>query len=123
MTWQEASGTYWMAVLIMAILGYIKQKALLYHDADPRLRTYSRNPTLPCDYLGAFSLGEFWGYLIQDFGIPLPVFANKILGRADRVDRRHRKCADRHLGIADSPYAAAGGGDFCRPLVLRDGCV
>ena len=47
-----------------------------------RLRTYSRNPTLPCDYLGAFSLGEFWGYLIQDFGIPLPVFANKILGRA-----------------------------------------
>lgn len=82
MTWQEASGTYWMAVLIMAILGYIKQKALLYHDADPRLRTYSRNPTLPCDYLGAFSLGEFLGYLIQDFGIPLPVFANKILGRA-----------------------------------------
>lgn len=35
MTWQEASGTYWMAVLIMAILGYIKQKALLYHDAAP----------------------------------------------------------------------------------------
>ena len=84
MTWQEASGTYWMAVLIMAILGYIKQKALLYHDADPRLRTYSRNPTLPCDYLGAFSLGEFWGYLIQDFGIPLPVFC--LLYTSDAAD-------------------------------------
>ena len=124
MTWQEASGTYWMAVLIMAILGYIKQKALLYHDADPRLRTYSRNPTLPCDYLGAFSLGEFWGYLIQDFGIPLPVFANKILGRALTVLTDDIESAlIAILGIADSPCAAAGGGDFCRPLVLRDGCV
>lgn len=26
MTWTEASGTYWMAVLIMGVLGYIKQK-------------------------------------------------------------------------------------------------
>ena len=53
MTWQEASGTYWMAVLIMAILGYIKQKALLYHDADPRLRTYSRNPMPPGSHRAA----------------------------------------------------------------------
>ena len=82
MTWQEASGTYWMAVLIMAILGYLKQKALLYKDAAPTRRVYSRNPTLPCDYLGAFSLGEFWGYLIQVFATPLPVFAGKLLNRA-----------------------------------------
>ena len=77
MTWQEASGTYWMAVLIMAILGYLKQKALLYHDAAPTRRVYSRNPTLPCDYLGAFR-----GYLIQVFATPLPVFAGKLLNRA-----------------------------------------
>ena len=82
MTWTEASGTYWMAVLIMGVLGYIKQRELLWCNADQRRRVYTRNPTLPCDYLGAFSLGEFWGYLIQTFGIPLPVFADKIFGRA-----------------------------------------
>ena len=58
MTWTEASGTYWMAVLIMGVLGYIKQKELLWRNADQRRRVYTRNPTLPCDYLGAFSLGE-----------------------------------------------------------------
>ena len=50
--------------------------------ADQRRRVYTRNPTLPCDYLGAFSLGEFWGYLLQVFGTPMPVFASKILHRA-----------------------------------------
>ena len=59
MTWTEASGTYWMAVLIMGVLGYIKQKELLWRNADQRRRVYTRNPILPCDYLGAFSLGEF----------------------------------------------------------------
>lgn len=54
MTWTEASGTYWMAVLIMGVLGYIKQKELLWRNADQRRRVYTRNPTLPCDYLGAF---------------------------------------------------------------------
>ena len=31
---------------------------------------------------GAFSLGEFCGYLLQVFGAPMPVFAGKILHRA-----------------------------------------
>ena len=82
MTWTEASGTYWMAVLIMGVLGYIKQKELLWRNADQRRRVYTRNPTLPCYYLGAFSLGEFWGYLLQVFGTPMPVFVGKILHRA-----------------------------------------
>lgn len=81
MTWQEASSTYWTAVLIMGILGYIKQKELLWRNDSPLHRVYTRNPILPCDYLGAFSLGEFWGYLIQVFGTPMPVFFGKILGR------------------------------------------
>ena len=38
MTWTEASGTYWMAVLIMGVLGYIKQKELLWRNADQRRR-------------------------------------------------------------------------------------
>ena len=78
MTWTEASGTYWMAVLIMGVLGYIKQKELLWRNADQRRRVYTRNPTLPCDYLGAL----FWGYLLQVFGTPMPVFAGKISHRA-----------------------------------------
>ena len=36
MTWTEASGTDWMAVLIMGVLGYIKQKELLWRNADQR---------------------------------------------------------------------------------------
>ena len=47
MTWTEASGTYWMAMLIMGVLGYIKQKELLWRNADQRRRVYTRNPTLP----------------------------------------------------------------------------
>ena len=82
MTWTEASGTYWMAVLIMGVLGYIKQKELLWRNANQHRRVYTRNPTLPCDYWGAFSLGEFCGYLLQVFGAPMPVFAGKILHRA-----------------------------------------
>lgn len=35
MTWTEASGTYWMAVLIMGVLGYIKQKELLWAQRRP----------------------------------------------------------------------------------------
>ena len=48
MTWTEASGTYWMAVLIMGVLGYIKQKELLWRNADQRRRVSPRHPTRRC---------------------------------------------------------------------------
>lgn len=90
MSWTEASGTYWMAVLILAILGYLAQKMLLYRSAGCESSPmhgpgYRRNPALPCDYLGAFSLGEFWGYLIRVFGTPLPVFFGKTLARLEAI--------------------------------------
>lgn len=124
MTWTEASGTYWMAVLIMGVLGYIKQKELLWRNADQRRRVYTRNPILPCDYLGAFSLGEFWGYLLQVFGTPMPVFAGKILHR--RPDRDYRRPCQRPggpMGVVDGCYITVGRGNFCGPLVLWDECV
>ena len=39
MTWTEASGTYWMAVLIMGVLGYISRRELhgARRPAPPRV--------------------------------------------------------------------------------------
>ena len=47
--------------------------------APPRVHP---QPHAALRLFGAFSLGEFWGYLLQVFGTPMPVFAGKILHRA-----------------------------------------
>ena len=72
---------YLAAVTIFGIGWYIEH--LMYVDVDSRR---IRDPYMPIDYLGVFSIGEFVGYLLRCLVAPAFVwFPDILIGLPDNL--------------------------------------
>ncbi len=109
MTWTEASGTYWMAVLIMGVLGYISRRELLWRTPTSAAACTPATPHCPAIIWGRL----VWGIL----GVPAAGVWHPNAGVAGKILHRALTVITDDLPAPGGPMGVVDG--FILPLVVE----